>query len=192
MKYLKSFDILIFVLLLFLQGGVCMAKQQDPTALAAKIKTIQRELNAATGGDLVVDGKMGPKTRAALRTYFAPLMRRAIVAAEGNSKNYGVKVGESSDPNENYRTMSRSVNNTLDRFMDGQPNLNRPSYEDVPFVDYMQKTWAPIGAKNDPDNLNPNWAPNVRDSLRKQLSPEEYERLRRMRLVQLQNQMVVA
>ncbi len=31
----------------------------------------------------------------------------------------------------------------------------------------LAKKWAPIGAKNDPDNLNKNWLPNVRLWLKK-------------------------
>jgi hypothetical protein len=30
------------------------------------------------------------------------------------------------------------------------------------FIDYLQKSYAPIGAENDPSNLNSNWANNVK------------------------------
>jgi hypothetical protein len=184
-------DIFLTILLFLSWGGECVAKDQKPEELKKKIANIQKVLNES-GANLVVDGKYGPKTEAALKTTFAPLMRKAIVHAEGNYKNFGVLNGPNANPTEAYDTMSRSVDNTIDRFMQGKPNLNRPAYEDVPVVDYMQKTWAPIGAKNDPKGLNKNWAPNVRDSLQKQLTPQQYEALRRMRLAQLQSQMVNA
>jgi len=34
------------------------------------------------------------------------------------------------------------------------------------FLDYLQQHYAPIGAKNDPKNLNRNWGPNVRAYLK--------------------------
>ncbi len=165
---------------------------QKPEDLRKKVANIQQELNNA-GYKVDVDGEYGPQTKAAPQRFLAPLMRKAVVSAEGNYKNYGVKSQESKDPNENYRTMSRSVDNNIDRFMTGvQSNDNYDNSGTPRFIDFMQQRWAPIGAENDPNNLNPNWAPNVRKSLQRQLSPAEYERLRRMRLAQLQPQMAVA
>ena len=31
-----------------------------------------------------------------------------------------------------------------------------------PFIDFLARTWAPVGADNDPTNLNANWPRNVK------------------------------
>lgn len=47
----------------------------------------------------------------------------------------------------------------------------------------MANRWAPVGAKNDPTNLNKNWPGNVRDKLRK--NPEvDYQFFKDLNLVQ--------
>ena len=41
-----------------------------------------------------------------------------------------------------------------------QPGMGiEPSFED--FVAFLGSRWAPVGAENDPTNLNANWVPNV-------------------------------
>ena len=79
----------------------------------------------------------------------------AIRVAEGNP-NYGVLSLHTSDP----RTIAaNSVVNNIARWeAAGSPGK---------FIDFMQRRWAPIGAKNDPKNLNKNWAGNVRGALQK-------------------------
>ena len=93
----------------------------------------------------------------------------AIHVAEGND-NYGV---QGHDDNPRLTTQNSVVNNVARWRAAGSPGK---------FVDFMQKRWAPIGAKNDPKNLNKNWAPNVRDALQK--DPEvDYQFLKDLNLV---------
>jgi hypothetical protein len=78
-----------------------------------------------------------------------------------------------SGPAEASQVLDNSIYNNLVRWQEaGRPGK---------FVDFMQKRWAPIGAKNDPKNLNKNWAPNVREFLKK--GPIDYQELEANNLV---------
>jgi hypothetical protein len=111
---------------------------------------------------------------------FPAAMAEAVKFAENNKKNHGVLSVKTSNPSEVVR---ESVANNLARFNSGRTPApwiqERPSR----FVDFMQRRWAPIGAENDPNNLNANWAPNVRYYLQRQY-PEQYEQWRQQNLVQ--------
>ena len=76
----------------------------------------------------------------------------AIYLAEGGSKTahpYGIL--------KKYKvtTPRQACINTI------KSNLKRWKGEGN-FIDFLQKTYAPIGAKNDPKGLNKNWAKNVK------------------------------
>lgn len=84
---------------------------------------------------------------------FAQLVQ-AIVTAEGNI----VKAVQCSDASvttreEAIRVVCRSVIHRMSDWIK----------EDHPreFVNYMGSKWAPVGATNDPTNLNQNWPNNV-------------------------------
>jgi hypothetical protein len=89
---------------------------------------------------------------------YVPQIRKAVKTAEGNSRNHGVLSVPTKDSAEASRVLDNSIYNNLVRWH----QAGRPGK----FVDFMQKRWAPIGAKNDPKNLNKNWAPNVRKALK--------------------------
>lgn len=93
----------------------------------------------------------------------------AIRVAEGNP-NFGV-LYEQGDP----RTIAENsvVNNMARWRAAGSPGK---------MIDFMQKRWAPIGAANDPNNLNKNWAGNVRGALQKDPNVD-YELLKEWNLV---------
>lgn len=99
----------------------------------------------------------------------------AIKKAENDPKRHGVRSIKVSSPEEASRIVYHSVTNNERRWKKaGSPGK---------FIDFMQKRWAPIGASNDPENKNKNWAPNVRAILRKKLGEEEYKRYEQLNLV---------
>ena len=112
---------------------------------------------------------------------FKQLMANAVKTAENNKKNFGVLSVKTANPN---GVLARSVSNNLQRFETGKTPA--PWIKDKPpkFVDFMADRWAPIGAKNDPNNLNKNWAPNVRNAIQKQTTPDQYQQLQKQNLVQ--------
>lgn len=109
--------------------------------------------------------------------FVLPYLARAIQIAEGNKRNHGVLSIPTSNPAQASNILNNSIVNNFSRWVQqAQPGK---------FVDFMQKRWAPIGASNDPDNLNQNWAPNVRKSLQQQLGPQEYERWQQYNMSQV-------
>ena len=114
---------------------------------------------------------------------FKQIMANAVKTAEHNKKNFGVLSVKTADPGS---TLHKSVSNNMDRWISGQPAAPwltvNPSNDK--FVDFMQQRWAPIGAENDPNNLNANWSHNVRSAIQKQTTPEEYKQYQDMNLVQ--------
>jgi len=118
-----------------------------------------------------------------------PYFTKAIQGAENNKKNHGVLSVPVSSPEDATKTLQNSIYNNWVRWNDAKqgtlPKWDMPAGatgEDR-FVDFMQKRWAPLGATNDPDNLNKNWAPNVRELMKKQLTPKDYELLRALKIV---------
>jgi hypothetical protein len=107
-------------------------------------------------------------------------MNEAVKFAENNKRNHGVLSVKTTNPS---AVLNESTTNNLDRFMVGKPsNDNYDNSNTQRFVDFMQQRWAPIGAENDPNNLNRNWAPNVRSYLKQQY-PQQYPQWRQMNLV---------
>lgn len=111
--------------------------------------------------------------------FIVPPMNQAIKQAENNPRNFGV-LSEQGDPN---TILNNSIFNNFVRWIQ--------SGQTMPFVDFMGsfggpvgKGWAPIGAPNDPDNLNQNWIPNVKGALEQNLGPEEYKRWHQYNMVQ--------
>ena len=120
--------------------------------------------------------KPSKETKATL-DYITPHFNKAIKRAEGNRKNFGILSVPVSSPEVADKSLNQSVYNNYLRWIEaGKPNK---------FVDFFRDRWAPLGAENDPKNLNQNWAPNVRESLKEQLGPEEYERWKRYNLVKI-------
>jgi len=101
----------------------------------------------------------------------------AIKVAEGDPKRYGVRSVKVKSRAEAQKVLDNSVRNNILRWKKaGKPGK---------FVDFMQKRWAPVGAKNDPTGLNKNWGRNVRGALKKRLSKEEYKEWEKRNLVKL-------
>ena len=83
-----------------------------------------------------------------------PALVQAVVKAEGNI----VRAVQCSVPTietreQAIRITCRTIVHRLWQFAKEQ----QPSA----FVAYMGASWAPVGAKNDPQGLNKNWVPNV-------------------------------
>ena len=149
--------------------------EQAPAEVRLKVLRAQRGLG------VVDDGIYGPNSRKALMDDFKGPMSQGIKHAEGNPRNHGVLSIKTTNPS---RVLKNSVRENLNRFMGGErSNVNYDNSGTPKFVDFMQQKWAPIGVENDPDNLNPNWAPNVRDYLKNKF-PDKYERWKQMNLVQ--------
>jgi hypothetical protein len=105
-----------------------------------------------------------------LQAYFNP----AVKAAEGNPKNFGILSREVNSPEEANRLLNESITNNFVRWMSaGKPGK---------FVDFFRDRYAPIGASNDPNNLNINWAGNVRKALKRHY-PKLYEEMKKLNLV---------
>ena len=107
---------------------------------------------------------------------YLPLMAEAVKYAEGNPKNFGVLSVKTTNPG---KVLRNSVSNNYQRWATGQQPA--PWIKEVPkkFVDFMRRRWAPLkseGATNDPDNLNKNWAPNVRFYIKKKLGSKRLKR----------------
>lgn len=86
-----------------------------------------------------------------------PVISDAVKKAENNARNHGVLSVHTENGAQANKVLLDSVYNNLVRWHEaGRPGK---------FVDFMQQRWAPVGVKNDPHNLNKNWAPNVRSSL---------------------------
>jgi hypothetical protein len=113
--------------------------------------------------------------------YMSPYMNQAVKVAEGNPNNFGVLSQQVNSPAEANQALNKSIANNFWRWIQTSDNGELPKEK---FVDFMQQRWAPLGAANDPNNLNVNWAPNVRKSLQNQLGPEEYKRWRALKLAQ--------
>jgi len=109
-----------------------------------------------------------------LANSIVPIFDPAIKSAE-NDRFFGVRPKPKTVA-EAQKILNNSIVNNFVRWrMDGSPGK---------FVDFMRKRWAPLtseGATNDPDNLNINWAPNVRTYLKK--DPKQYQELKKMNLV---------
>lgn len=112
-----------------------------------------------------------------------PLLGQAVMFAENNPRNLGVLSVKTKNPG---KVLGQSVNNNLERWSAGKTPAPWIDEKPKKFVDFMQRRWAPIGAENDPDNLNANWAPNVRAYLKKKLTEEQYKEWERQNIVKNQ------
>jgi hypothetical protein len=92
-------------------------------------------------------------------TDLVPQMANAVKRAENNGRNHGVLSVNTANEAEASQVLDNSIYNNFVRWH----QAGRPGK----FVDFMQQRWAPLGVKNDPHNLNKNWAPNVRKFLQK-------------------------
>lgn len=90
-------------------------------------------------------------------TELVPQMAHAVKVAENNGRNHGVLSVKTANSGEASKVLNDSIYNNFVRW----DQAGRPGK----FIDFMQHRWAPIGASNDPRNLNKNWAPNVRGAL---------------------------
>ena len=81
----------------------------------------------------------------------------AIYRAEGGAKTrhpYGVLSVKVSGEAEARRVCLNSIRNSRGRW----EKAGRPGE----WLEFFSKRWAPVGASNDPTNLNQNWLRNVR------------------------------
>jgi len=119
--------------------------------------------------------QLEPQEEQYLSSVIMPYMKQAVKVAEGDPTRHGVRSVSVDSPNEADKVLENSIRNNYIRWKQaGSPGK---------FVDFMQQRWAPIGAENDPTNLNTNWSPNVRGSLSGQMSPEDYSNWERLNLV---------
>lgn len=81
-----------------------------------------------------------------------PILADAIRKAEGNP-NYGVLSIPCKTEAKCRQICINSIKNNLKRY--------EKSDKSIDFISFMAKRWAPVGAKNDPKNLNANWIRNT-------------------------------
>lgn len=87
-----------------------------------------------------------------------PRLLQAIVTAEGDIlKAVRCSVPTCADRHEALQITCRTVNHRRREFLH---SLGASS--DAAFVAFLGAAWAPVGAANDPRNLNANWVGNVR------------------------------
>lgn len=84
-----------------------------------------------------------------------PALVQAVVNAEGNI----VRAVQCSIPSVTTREQALEV--TCRSCVHAMSDFVKANAA-VPFVDFWAARWAPIGAANDPKNLNANWPKNVR------------------------------
>jgi hypothetical protein len=87
----------------------------------------------------------------------------AIFKAEGSYKAeflYGIRSVKYKDEADARRICLNTINNNKKRF------LKQDKYED--YLEFLSSKYAPVGAENDPKNLNKNWLRLVRYFLEKQ------------------------
>lgn len=87
----------------------------------------------------------------------------AIYLAEGGAKTkypYGIKSIKCESEQECRKICFNTVRNNRKRY-----KADNMGYKD--FIAFLGARYAPIGAENDPKNLNRNWVKNVRYYLRK-------------------------
>lgn len=86
----------------------------------------------------------------------------AIFKAEGGYKAkyyFGIRSVKYKDFEDAKRICLNTIRNNRKRF------LEQNQYKD--FIEFLGSRYAPIGAENDPKNLNKNWVKNVRYFLEK-------------------------
>lgn len=158
--------------------------------MADKAKTKAKVQKVQSGLGVTADGVYGPKTRAAVMENFRGPMLGAIKYAEGNPRNHGVLSVPVRNPEHASQIVTDSTTSNLDKFMTGRSAQDNYDNSNTPkFVDFMRERWAPVNA-DDPsirvtpkeNELNPNWAPNVRKYL-KHNYPEQYPQWKQMNLV---------
>jgi len=89
----------------------------------------------------------------------------AIYLAEGGEKTkypYGIKSVKCSGEKECRKICINTVRNNKRRYRE----YGYKKYKT--FLEFLASRYAPIGAKNDPKNLNKNWLKNVKYFLRKE------------------------
>ena len=104
-----------------------------------------------------------------------PFLAQAIKQAEGNPRNFGVLSVPTANKEEAEQVLNNSIRNSIIRWVQAK--------QPIPFSEFMQKRWAPIGATNDPKGLNKNWLGNVEGALLQYLGEEEYDKWRRAKMV---------
>lgn len=92
-----------------------------------------------------------------------PKLIQAVVNAEGDIlKAVRISVPTCKDRAQAIEITCRSACHRMSDFIyyDGI-GTNPDQLMDQRFVEFWRDKWAPLGAKNDPKNLNKNWARNV-------------------------------
>jgi hypothetical protein len=110
----------------------------------------------------------------------APYFAQAIQRQENDPTGMMGVRSQTGDPSQ---ILMNSIMNNYDRWTSGKTPAPWIKERPKKFIDFMQKRWAPIGAENDPRNLNANWAPGVRKILKQMLGQDEYKKWQDMNLV---------
>ncbi len=101
-----------------------------------------------------------------------PLFMLALRKAEngGPGREFGVLDGKSKTYEEQLQVSTKTIRRLLDEYKHNplRLKLNGSGFRRIiyteAFVIFAQKSYCPIGAENDPNDLNKNWAENVCDA----------------------------
>ena len=109
-----------------------------------------------------------------------PLFAQAIKRQENDPTGMMGVRSMTGDPG---KILNQSILNNFNRWQGGKAPAPWIKEKPKKFIDFMQRRWAPLGAENDPKNLNQYWAPGVRSILKQMVGEDEYRRLEGMDLV---------
>ena len=92
-----------------------------------------------------------------------PALIQAVVNAEGDIlKAVRCSLPETPDRSHALDITCRSAVHAMCDFVKEHYAANDSEHLRDSFVDFWARRWAPVGADNDPHDLNVNWAANVR------------------------------
>lgn len=85
----------------------------------------------------------------------------------GAGREFGVLSEDAATYEAQARIAAVSLRNNLLRFVGGKDAVKQAidattGLACAAFVEFMGRRWAPVGAENDPHNLNANWTGNVK------------------------------
>lgn len=129
-------------------------RKEAPKLSKARLKALWRDVD---------EDKLTPVGEKYFEEKFLPNFGAAVDVAE-NDRLHGVRSVSAKTPEEAKKIQEESIYNNLKRWiLAGKPGK---------FIEFMRDRWAPLGAENDPKDLNFNWAPNVRGHLQQNLDPK--------------------
>jgi len=116
-----------------------------------------------------------PWERDYVQDVLRPAFNPAIKRAENNPRNFGVLSEQVDSPEQANSILNNSLMNAYTRWIQaGQPG---------DFLTFFRDRWAPLGADNDPNNLNKNFEPNVRNIIQQNVPRDTFREFGRRNVI---------